>query len=116
MRFLYGLVFILFIFPSLIWAADVTLKWDMPKTTAPFSGFRIYQSDDGGKTWAFLREVNATARTCKLIDVADDHLIMWRVSAFNHKQEAVRTDSGAWYNGLWVIPPKPKSTGAELQE
>jgi hypothetical protein len=89
-------------------AADVPLSWD-PVDGAV--GYKVYASTDTGTTWTEIADVAATSVT--LTGEPDSGLILYRVSAYDANQEAVRTYSGAWYNGDWMPLGDPGGTGIE---
>jgi hypothetical protein len=90
-------------------AADVILKWD---SVAEAASYKIYSSVDLGAIW--IEEIEVTdSETATIKGVPDSGIVLFRVSAKNAKGEAVRTYSGAWYNGDWKPPKSPAAVGIE---
>ena len=113
-KLILGLLF--FCLPAIALADEVTVTWEMPPTNAHIEGFRVYKSDDLGQTWQLAKEVNATVTQTKLENLPSDHLILFRVSAYNQAQESIRTNAGAWYNGEWTVPPRPRGAGSKIED
>ena len=90
------------------YAADVTLKWD---ASANATGYKIYQSTDNGSSWDSGTDVGDVL-TYTLSGVPDSGLVLFKVSAYNSQGEAVRSWSGAWYNGSWKLDD-PSGAGIE---
>jgi len=110
-KLLFTLVFVLvFAFGvSTVFAADVSLEWD-PAEGA--TSYKIEMSTDLGLTWA--EERNAGSETTLVwIDAPDTGLLLFRAVACNNAGEAIRTWSGAFYNGDWKLPDSPGGTGIE---
>lgn len=77
--------------------ADLTLAWD------PVSGaetYRLYQSTDGGGTWASVASVAAPTTQVRIV-VSDDRLILLRISATDARGESMRWETGVFYHGGW---------------
>jgi hypothetical protein len=75
-------------------AVDVTLHWD-PSTGA--TGYKIQKSIDQGVTWLPAIDV-ANVQTFTYLNVEENILVFFRVSAYNLAGESIRTWSGAWYD------------------
>ena len=97
------LILLVVLFATSVQAADVNLRWDVsPDAT----GYKVYMSIDNGRSWDGGLDVgNVTAYTYQ--NVPDNGLILFKGSAYNANGEAVRSWSGAWYNGDWK-PPTPQ--------
>ena len=100
--------FLIVLFASSVYAADVNLTWDV---SSGATGYKIYQTVDNGLTWDAGVDVgNVTVYTKTA--VPDSGLVLFRVSAYNAQGEAVRSWSGAWYNGDWKLD-SPSGAGIE---
>lgn len=103
-------IFLTLLFVSPVWAvSDVTLAWDaVPGAT----GYKLYQSIDGGVTWTAPTDVgNVTTKT--LTGVSDTVFILWKVSAYNAVAEAVSHWQGAWYDGRKKPPVVASGLGVK---
>ena len=70
-------------------------------------------STDLGLTWAEERDAG-NETTLVWTDVPGTGLLLFRAVAYNDAgHEAVRTWSGAFYNGSWKPPDSPSGTGIE---
>lgn len=79
---------------SMSWAAEVTLNWDaVPGAT----GYKLYMSTDQGQTWDTGLDVGDVT-TYAVAGVVEDRLVMWRASAYNASNEAIRFEAGVWYD------------------
>jgi hypothetical protein len=99
------LVWALCMIPNWLWAANLTLTWT-PVTGA--TGYTLYQSSDGGVTWT---KGPTAAAPPMAVQVPDDKLILFRLSATNATQETINYTKGAWYDGALNLAP----TGLGLQ-
>jgi opacity protein-like surface antigen len=101
----------LFCMGTVALAADVKLSWD-PVDGA--TGYKIFQSLDVGQTWTQVADVtNGSTVETTLTGEPDSGLILYRASAYNENEEALRTEAGAWYNGDWMPLQNPGGTGIE---
>lgn len=109
MRKLLTLIMLGLCIPALAVAAEVTLQWDGHENA---TAYRIYQSVDGGTTWAQAgadiaqpdpfpgdAQVSVTIQ-----DVPEDTLVIFRASAMRGLEEAIMTYKGAWYDHR-LMPP-----------
>ena len=102
------ILFLLFI-PTICHATDVTLKWD---AATGATGYKLYQSTDNGATWDAGVDVgNVTSYVYP--NVPESGLVLFRVSAYNATDEAVRYEAGAWYNFLWKPPQATSGLGVQ---
>jgi len=79
---------------SLSFAADVTLTWD---AVAGATGYKLYMSTDQGVSWDPGTDVGDVT-TYAVAGVVEDRLVMWRASAYNASNEAIRFEAGVWYD------------------
>ena len=82
---------------SLASSAELTLAWD---PVAGAETYRLYQSTDSGETWATVVSV-AAPTTQVIISVADDRVILLRISAIDARGESMRWEYGVFYHGGW---------------
>lgn len=104
------LIFIGFVFFA--WdarAADVIFTWD---ASVGAEGYKVYISTDLGVTWAEERDAGAQT-TFTWTGAPDSGLLLFRASAYNAQGEAIRTESGAWFNGDWKPPEQASSLGIQ---
>jgi len=94
---------------NLAYAADVTLRWDASQGDA--TGYKVYQSIDGGVTWDAGTDVGNVTQTI-MTSVAEDSLILFRISAYNTATESIRGHSGAWYDHR-ILLDSPSGAGIE---
>lgn len=88
-------------------AADVPCTWN---ASAGATGYKLYQSTNGGTTWSTGTDVgNVTAFT--LPGVPDTGLVMIRVSAYSANGETINFTAGAWYCGNCGPPPRAVALG-----
>jgi hypothetical protein len=92
-----------------LFAADVELYWD---AAAGATGYKLYSSIDLGATWSAPVDVG-NVQTYTWLGVSDAVLTLFRVGAYNAQGEMIRTEAGAWYNGLWVLPALAKGLGVK---
>lgn len=97
----------------LIWAtfaraADVPLAWD---ASSGATGYQVQMSIDQGKTWS--EPQDAGDKIGFTWNNAPDHgLLLFRVLAYNAAGvQAVRLESGAWYDGDFKPPQTPGGLG-----
>ena len=90
-------------------AADVNLSWDV---AAGADTYTVYQSTDNGATWTAAASGVMTTSTT-IAGVPDSGLVLFRVSAVNSVAEAIKLNSGAWYNGDWLPPVDPGGLGIQ---
>lgn len=102
------IVVLVVLFATSVWAADVSLKWD-PSTGA--AGYKVYKSVDNGLTWDAGIDAGA-ATSFVAAGVPDSGLVLFRVSAYNARGEAIRSWSGAWFCGDWRLD-SPAGVGIE---
>jgi hypothetical protein len=97
------------LYPFLAFGADVTMTWDVsPGAT----GYKVQMSTDKGVTWGVTRDAgNVTSYTW--LGAPNTGLLLFRATAYNAANEAIRSDAGVWYCGDWVVPGKPKGVGVE---
>lgn len=75
-------------------AAEVTLNWDaVPGAT----GYKLYMSSDQGASWDPGTDVGDVT-SYSVTGVLEDRLVMWRASAYNASNEAIRFEAGVWYD------------------
>lgn len=99
---------LVFIFmASLAPAADINLRWD-PSDGA--TGYKIYKSLDLGVTWSVGMDVG-NVETIRILNVEENLLILFRISAYNQTGEAIRTEYGAWYDHRKKPPINPTGLG-----
>lgn len=98
-----------FFFASTASAADIQFSWNPSKGA---KGYKIQMSTDRGASWD--QEKDAGEATEFVWKGAPDRgLLLFRVSAYNEMGEAVRGESGTWYNGDWLTPEKPNALESE---
>ena len=90
-----------------VFAADINLKWD-PSEGA--TGYKIYKSLDIGVTWSPGTDVG-NVTTFRVLNVEENIIILFRVSAYNQTGEAIRTEYGAWYDHRKKPPLNPSGLG-----
>lgn len=92
---MFMIVFLMFLFSAAtVNAADVYLKWN-PVSGA--TGYKIYSSGDMGMNWdAGLDVANVSEYTTT--GVAEDRMVLFKVSAYNANGESVSNWMGAWYD------------------
>lgn len=95
-----------FLFASAACAAEIIINWDAIPNA---SGYRVYQSVDLGATWQQVAEVATLPVTVS--NVPDAGLVLFRAAAFNSADEAVRTETGFFYNGDWSPLAPPANMG-----
>ena len=87
------IIFFLFV-TAPAYAADVTLTWDASDGA---TSYKIYLSSDNGATWDAGTDVgNVTTFTYP--NVAEDGLILFKISAVNSTGEAISHWRGAWFD------------------
>ena len=104
-----AIIFSVLLFASFSYADDVILAWD-PSTGA--DGYKIYMSLDRGTTWDVGTDVG-NVLTTTITGVPGSGLVIFRVGAYNASGEGVRTWSGSWYRGDWIVPPPAGGLGIE---
>jgi len=108
---LIGFVNLLFLFPSMAMAAEVTILWN---TQANVTGFKVEQSLDLGVTWDVVKDVvDPIATSTVIANVPETGLVLFRVVAYNDVSKAIRYEAGPWYNHLWVPIPPPAGVGIQ---
>lgn len=106
MKIILSVLFVLLLVSPVV-GADVNLAWD----AAPgATGYKVYASTDLGITWSIARDAGNKLFYLWL-GATDTGLTLFRVSAYNSQGESLRTESGAWYNGSWVLPTASKGLG-----
>lgn len=85
-------ILVALLFAGSAFAADIDLSWEV---VASAKGYKVYKSEDGGLTWDEGKDVG-NVTIYKYVGVRDDALVLFRASAIT---EAVRMNSGAWYDG-----------------
>jgi len=98
---------IIFLFPIISFAADITLQWD---TSTGASGYKIYKSEDMGATWDIGIDVG-NVTTYVYPNVAEDKMVLFRASSYNSSGESIRFEAGVWYDKRKLPPTKPSGTG-----
>ena len=96
-----------FLTTTMVFAADVTLKWE---ASPDATGYKIYKSLDTGTTWDVGVDVG-NVTTYVYTGVEETGLVMFRVSAYNAAGETISYWSGAWYNYLWMPPLSAQGLG-----
>lgn len=107
MRTLYNILALILILTAPVFAADINLQWD-PSEGA--TGYKIYKSLDLGVTWLTGTDVG-NMTTFKILNVEENTLVLFRVSAYNQTGEAIRTEYGAWYDHRKKPPLNPTGLG-----
>ena len=92
-------IWLLIGFVSVGFAADIALEW---KAVSNADGYRLQMSTDTGTTWTDPGVDCGNVTTFTLLGVPDTGIVMFRVVAYNAVGEAIKTESGAWYNGDWM--------------
>ena len=89
------------LFTSFCFAAEVTLDWN---NTPGATLYEIDMSLDYGVTWK--PAVEATSKPFVYVDVPEDCLVLFRITAFNNFGQTVNRYAGAWYDHrrLLTIP------------
>lgn len=95
--------------PSLVFSADVTLKWDISERA---TGYKIYKSLDLGITWLTPIDVG-NVLTYTYTNIEENTLILFKASAYNIVGESVRTWSGAWFDNRKKPILSPSSQGIQ---
>ena len=90
-------------------ADDVKLKWD---PTINATGYKIYSSQDMGKTWDTGIDTNG-ATEYLMMGVSDTGKVLFRVSAYNEHGESIRYTAGVWFCGSCAPPLAPSGVGIE---
>ena len=107
MRSLYAIIILFLTLTVPVFAADINLRWD-PVVGA--AGYKIYKSLDLGVTWSPGMDVG-NITTSAVLNVEENILVLFRVSAYNSIEEAIRTEYGAWYDHRKKPIPKPSGLG-----
>lgn len=96
------------------WAADCQFSW---KASTGATGYEIEYSADQGVTWTGKKATGpltpdaAGDVTYTYTGVPETGLILFRVSAVNATERAVRLEAGAWYNHRWKPMGPPSGSG-----
>lgn len=89
--------------------ADLTLKWD---AVTGATGYKVYQSTDGGTTFTLVADVGNVLQRA-ITGVAEDRMVLYRVSAYNTVGEAIRYEAGAWFDFRKKPPANPGGAGIQ---
>lgn len=82
-------------------AGTLVVQWD----TVTGATYRVYQSIDQGATWTKIAETTSMPVSLTL---ADNVLVLLRASTVVGGVEAVRTETGIWYDGR-MRPKTPQN-------
>lgn len=114
-RILAALISLVILSPS-VWAADVTLSWDV---SAGATEYRLSMSTDVGGTWTQVAVLPAsacdsTAARCETtLAIAESGYVLLRVAAANANGETIRYDAGVWHCGDCVPPDPVRNQGVQ---
>ena len=107
MKTLYAILILFLILTAPVLAADINLQWD-PSEGA--TGYKIYKSLDLGVTWGPGVDVG-NVTISRALNIEENILVLFRVSAYNQTGEAIRTEYGAWYDHRKKPPFNPTGLG-----
>ena len=106
--FLVGVLIIIIFAFATAQAGSLDLRWD---AVTGATGYKIYQSIDGGTVWSAGTDVGNITQS--MVTVVDTSLILFKVSAYATSGESIRQWSGAWYDGRKKPILTPGGTGIQ---
>jgi hypothetical protein len=108
-KMLIVLAMVLFV-PSLVFAADVSLRWD---AVTGATGYKIYVSNDNCATWLAPKDVGNVV-TYTYVGVSDTVLVHFKVSAYKTGGvETVTNHFGAWWDSRLMPLGNPVALGVK---
>jgi len=100
-------VLMMFLWTGMVFAADITLKWE---ASTDATGYKIYKSLDLGVTWdAGIDVGNVTTHV--YTGVEETGIVLFRMGAYNSFGEAIMYWAFAGYNHLWRPPLSAQGLG-----